>query len=83
MMSLIGNGLGVIPKGATLQMGPGAKYIHVVDVQGKVIGRVAPIAGGAPGEFADSAKLLDHYNRHGADFGATSAAQYEGMADAF
>jgi len=64
-------------------MGPGAKYIHVVDVQGKVIGRVAPIAGGAPGEFADSAKLLDHYNRHGADFGATSAAQYEGMADAF
>ncbi|MGO9470068.1 MAG: hypothetical protein ACLQVF_38705 [Isosphaeraceae bacterium] len=42
-----------------------------------------PITGGAPGGFPDSVKLLDHYNRHGADFGAASAAQYEQMADAF
>lgn len=39
--------------------------------------------GGAPGKFADPAKLLDHYTRHGASFGATSPAQYEQAADAF
>jgi hypothetical protein len=72
-----------IPKDVTLQMGPGSKYLEVVDSQSKVIGGVAPIAGGASGAFADSTKLLDHYSRLGADFGATSAAQYEGMADAF
>jgi pyocin large subunit-like protein len=44
---------------------------------------VARISGGAPRQFADAAKLLDHYTRHGADFGATSAAQYEAMADTF
>jgi filamentous hemagglutinin len=64
-------------------MGPGSKYVEVVDAQGKVIGQVASIAGGAPGRFADNAKLIDHFNRHGADFGATSAAQYERAADGF
>ena len=54
-----------------------------VDGQSRVIGPVNPIAGGAPGGFADPVKLLDHYSRHGADFGATSAAQYEQMADLF
>jgi len=44
---------------------------------------VPPISGGAAGQFADPAKLVDHYMRHGADFGATSAAQYEAMADTF
>jgi len=44
---------------------------------------VKPITGGAPGSFPDPVKLLDHYNRHGADFGAPSPAQYERMADAF
>jgi hypothetical protein len=72
-----------IPKDATLRMGPGDKFIEVVDAQGRVIGQVAPISGGSPGQFADAAKRLDHYTRHGADFGATSAAQYEGMADTF
>jgi filamentous hemagglutinin len=55
----------------------------VVDAHGKVIGQVKPIAGGAPGRFAGPTKLLDHYARHGADFGATSAVQYEQAADAF
>ena len=64
-------------------MGAGSKYIDVVDTQGRVIGQVKPIAGGAPGSFADPSKLLDHYTRHGADFGAASAAHYEQMADAF
>jgi filamentous hemagglutinin len=44
---------------------------------------VKPVAGGAPGGFADPARPLDHYARHGADFGATTAPRYEQMADAF
>jgi pyocin large subunit-like protein len=45
--------------------------------------KLKPMAGGAPGKFADAAKLLHHFIRHGGDFGATSAAQYEQAADAF
>jgi filamentous hemagglutinin len=56
---------------------------ELVHDQGSVIVQVKPITGGAPGGLADPIKLLDHYTRHGADFGAPSAAQYEQMADAF
>jgi pyocin large subunit-like protein len=33
--------------------------------------------------FANDAKLLDHFARHGADFGASTPAEYEAMADRF
>ncbi len=35
------------------------------------------------GQFADNPKLQDHFNRHGGDFGAGSAAQYEQQANTF
>lgn len=35
------------------------------------------------GRFADAAKLHDHFARHGVDFGARTAAEYERLADAF
>ena len=35
------------------------------------------------GRFADSAKLDDHFLRHGADFGARNAADFEQMARSF
>ncbi|MDO9417154.1 hypothetical protein, partial [Pararhizobium sp.] len=38
---------------------------------------------GTGARFADQAKLDDHFNRHGADFGATSSTQYQQMADDF
>lgn len=38
---------------------------------------------GTGARFADQAKLDDHFNRHGADFGATSPTQYQQMADNF
>lgn len=41
-----------------------------------------PIAGNGA-RFADNAKLQDHFARHGSDFGAPSAQQYEAMADGF
>jgi filamentous hemagglutinin len=66
-----------------LRLGPRDHPIEVVDVQGRVSGRVTPTSGGSAGQFADAAKLLDHFARHGTDFGATSAAQYEAMADTF
>ena len=34
-------------------------------------------------KFADEAKLIDHFMRHGADFGAKSAAAYAKQADSF
>jgi hypothetical protein len=33
--------------------------------------------------FADAAKLQDHFDRHGADFGARTPAEYEAQAQAF
>jgi RHS repeat-associated protein len=38
---------------------------------------------GTGARFGDNAKLQDHFNRHGGDFGATSARQYDTMADGF
>jgi filamentous hemagglutinin len=38
---------------------------------------------GTGARFADQAKLDDHFIRHGTDFGATSSAQYQQMADNF
>lgn len=35
------------------------------------------------GTFIDHAKLQDHFQRHGADFGATTPADYEQQADTF
>jgi pyocin large subunit-like protein len=35
------------------------------------------------GKYSDRAKLLDHFLRHGHDFRAKSAADYERLADAF
>jgi len=35
------------------------------------------------GSFADDAKLQDHWQRHGGDFGATDAAEYEQQANTF
>ncbi|WP_259665730.1 hemagglutinin repeat-containing protein [Rhizobium binae] len=35
------------------------------------------------GAFGSVAKLQDHYNRHGNDFGAKSAAEYQAQAKAF
>jgi len=44
-----------------------------------------PIGGEAEAgaAFANEAKVLDHFARHGADFGANSAAEYESMASDF
>lgn len=38
---------------------------------------------GTGSKFADQLKLNDHFGRHGTDFGANSATEYEQMADAF
>ncbi len=38
---------------------------------------------GTGAKFADNAKLADHFQRHGGDFGAKSAAEYESQADNF
>ncbi|MFA7238004.1 MAG: RHS repeat-associated core domain-containing protein [Phycisphaeraceae bacterium] len=38
---------------------------------------------GTGAKFADNAKLDDHFQRHGADFGAKTAAEYQGKADTF
>jgi filamentous hemagglutinin len=35
------------------------------------------------GQFADTSKLEDHANRHGSDFGASTAAEYEQQANTF
>ena len=43
--------------------------------------RGAPRGTGA--RFGNNARRQDHFNRHGGDFGATSATQYEAMADGF
>jgi filamentous hemagglutinin len=48
----------------------------------KVVG-AAKGAKGVGAKFADDAKLLDHFNRHGADFGAKTAAEYAKQADHF
>lgn len=37
----------------------------------------------AKGKFADPTKLLDHYARHGGDFRAKNADEYERLAEAF
>ncbi len=47
------------------------------------IQKIVATKGGTGARFADQAKLDDHFNRHGADFGATSSAQYQQMADNF
>jgi len=49
-------------------------------------GALPPIAGGAPTAaetFGGEANLLDHFTRHGADFGATSAEDYADQAQSF
>lgn len=33
--------------------------------------------------FESQGKLIDHFDRHGMDFGATSEADYEALADTF
>ncbi|HVB62629.1 MAG TPA: hypothetical protein VNE61_15665 [Ktedonobacteraceae bacterium] len=38
---------------------------------------------GTPSGFADDAKLTDHFNRHGSDFGATSKEIYQQQANDF
>jgi RHS repeat-associated protein len=38
---------------------------------------------GFDASFANSAKLLDHFERHGSDFGASTAVEYETMASDF
>jgi hypothetical protein len=55
---------------------------------GGVRGAVAQEGGdarnrGTGSTFVDQVRLDDHFNRHGADFGATSSAQYQRMADDF
>jgi hypothetical protein len=42
---------------------------------------VAP--GGTGARFADNAKLADHFGRHGGDFGAKTASEYQSKADRF
>lgn len=45
---------------------------------------VEPAAAARPGSsFADNAKLQDHWQRHGTDFGATSAREYQSQASDF
>jgi filamentous hemagglutinin len=44
---------------------------------------VERVAGTRTGRFASEPQLLDHFGRHAADFGATSPADYEAMADRF
>jgi hypothetical protein len=38
---------------------------------------------GSGARFADEAKLQDHFARHGGDFGATTASEYQSQADTF
>ncbi|WP_221035127.1 hypothetical protein, partial [Pseudomonas syringae group genomosp. 3] len=41
------------------------------------------VKGGNGAKFADQAKLDDHFARHGSDFGAKSAVEYQAQADKF
>jgi filamentous hemagglutinin len=43
----------------------------------------APAAPPRNGRFASDGQLQDHFNRHGGDFGARTAAEYEAQANTF
>jgi len=62
--------------GAFLMLGAGA-----MAVGGELTAGEVPEGAGA--NFADDAKLQDHFQDHGADFGARTATQYEQQASAF
>jgi hypothetical protein len=47
----------------------------------KTVAGTGPVVSSAT--FADTAKLQDHFSRHGSDFGATTATQYQGQASQF
>jgi hypothetical protein len=42
-----------------------------------------PASAGTGAKFGSDAKLQDHFARHGGDFGAATATEYQGQADAF
>jgi hypothetical protein len=44
--------------------------------------QLGPVSGSAGISFANSSALQDHFDRHGADFGAESADQYQSSASA-
>jgi hypothetical protein len=46
-------------------------------------GKQTSAPSGTGARFGSDAKLKDHFARHGQDFGATTAADYEAQADAF
>jgi filamentous hemagglutinin len=48
----------------------------------KIVGKFGDEAAGVTGRFAEK-KLLDHFERHGADFGAISPSEYGRMASDF
>ena len=54
---------------------------------GKPVRSQPPVRSAPPpskaGGFADNDKLLDHFSRHGSDFGATSPSEYQQQANTF
>jgi RHS repeat-associated protein len=63
--------MNMVPTGAIA-----GKMMAVVGMVGGKLGRIV-------GKFGSDAKLMDHFNRHGGDFGHATAASYQAAADRF
>ena len=50
---------------------------------GRQVNEPSPTPTAPKPRFGDAAKLQDHFDRHGADFGARTPAEYEAQAQAF
>ena len=65
---------------ATKKVAEGVRTAAAI-VRGSRVADDVPIGTGA--KFGNQSRLEDHYERHGADFGATDAVDYERRADGF
>ncbi|MHA6927548.1 hemagglutinin repeat-containing protein [Ralstonia pseudosolanacearum] len=58
----------------TVRAGPG--YSAADAVPGRAVGETANAGAKGVGAFADEAKLIGHFEKHGAEFGTKSASEY-------
>ncbi|MGA4247107.1 hemagglutinin, partial [Ralstonia nicotianae] len=58
----------------TVRVGPGYSAADVVP--GRAVGETATAGAKGVGAFADEAKLIGHFEKHGAEFGTKSASEY-------
>ncbi|ARU23365.1 hypothetical protein RSSE_c2972 [Ralstonia solanacearum] len=58
----------------TVRVGPGYSAADVVP--GRAVGETANAGAKGVGAFADEAKLIGHFEKHGAEFGTKSASEY-------